>query len=380
MAKKTTRKKSQTTRSKRGSSKRKTKKGSFWKKLLILLIIVGLAFLGIKIYEKITGNDINIGIIGGEDGPTVVVTETEKEQVPVDTQSQTEKKEEAKPSLEKVSGNANVDDLDLGHDENSPLFFGNPTDAIEDVGTDTNYLMVKNNYTMSYNNKTLCPNWVGWHLDMDDIGDAPRSNKFVADKALPDSWHSVTKADYQYSDYGFDRGHICPSADRTATQEANDETFLMTNMVPQSPDNNRIVWVALEKYQREIVEKGNEVYIFAGPAGTGGEGEEGFFDYILLKGKGDDGSDLKINVPAYTWKVLLVLPEGDEDLNRVTEDTEVIAVCVPNKKGINSDLSWMKYLCSVDDIEKLTGYDFFEVLEDSIEDVLEQKVMSPSDF
>ena len=136
----------------------------------------------------------------------------------------------------------------------------------------------------------------------------------------------------------------------------------------------------MEKYQREIVEQGNEVYIFAGPAGTGGEGEEGFFDYILLEGKGEDGSDLKINVPAYTWKVLLVLPEGEDDLNRVDENTDIISVCVPNKKGINSELSWMKYLCSVDDIEKLTGYDFFEVLDDSIEDVLEQKVMSPSDF
>ena len=361
-------KKSKTNNKKRG-------KKSFWKTLLVILLVVLVAFAAIKIYEKYTGKDVSVGIIGGEDGPTLVITETEKEEVPVDT----EIVEDTKP-LPSTSGNSNVDELDKGHEENSPLFFGNPTDAISDVNDETNYLMVKDNYTMSYNNETLCPNWGGWHLDKNDIGDAPRSNKFVADKELPEGWHNVTKADYQYSEYGFDRGHICPSADRTYSQEANDETFLMTNMVPQSPDNNRIVWVALEKYQREIVDNGNEVYIFAGPAGTGGEGDKGFFDYILLEGKGENKEDLKINVPAYTWKVLMVLPESEDDLSRVTEDTQVISVCVPNKKGINSDLSWMKYLCSVDDIEKLTGYDFFEMLDDSIEDVIESRVLTPSDF
>ena len=368
-----------------------------WKVLLSILIIAALAFAAIKIYEKYTNTDVSVGIIYGDDGPTAVFEVTDKAPAPVDTVDESQAdaskggvEEEPAAGAGKVdgtdgvatstSGNANITKADLGHEENSPLFFGNPSDAAEDVAMESNYLMVKNNYTMSYNNNTLCPNWVAWHLDGNDIGEAPRSNKFVADKSLPDGWHGVTKADYQYSAYGFDRGHICPSADRTYSQEANDETFLMTNMVPQSPDNNRIVWVALEKYQREIVDSGNEVYIIAGPAGTGGTGDRGYFDYILLEGAGANGEDLKINVPAYTWKVLLVLPEGTDDFSRVTEDSQVFAVCVPNGKGINSDLSWKKYLCSVNDIEKLTGYDFFETLEDGLEEKLESSVASADSF
>ena len=273
-----------------------------------------------------------------------------------------------------ASGNSNVSDCDLGYAEDDPLFFGNPSDAYFNVSLEDNYLMEKENYTMSYNNSTLSANWVAWHLDGDDIGDAPRSNKFVADKDLPDNWHHVTKGDYQFNAYGFDRGHLCPSADRTYSADANNETFLMSNMVPQSSDNNRVVWVALEKYQREIVDNGNELYIFAGPAGTGGEGDRGYFDYIPVVA--DDGSELKINVPAYTWKIILAIPAGGDDLSRINEDATVIAVCVPNKKGINSDLSWKKYLCSVDDIENLTGFDFFELLEDDIEETLESRVIS----
>ena len=367
---------------KKSNSNSKNKKGSkksFWKTLLIILLIIAAAFIGIKLYEKYTNKDVSIGIIGGADGPTVVITTEEKSPVPVETETEDivtslEAENPVTQEEKTLSANSNVSEFDLGHEEETPLYFGNPTDAQSDTSLETNYLMEKVNYTMSYNNDTLCPNWVGWHLDKDDIGDAPRSNKFVADKALPEGWHGVTKAEYQFNKYGFDRGHICPSADRTYSQDANNETFLMTNMVPQAPDNNRVVWVALEKYQREIVDNGNEVYIFAGPAGTGGEGAKGYFDYISIKA--DDGSELKINVPAYTWKILLILPEGQDDLSRVTEDTEVISVCVPNKNGINSDLSWKKYLCSVDDIEELTGYDFFEILDDNLEEKLESSVIS----
>ncbi len=140
-------------------------------------------------------------------------------------------------------------EYDYGYDENNPLFFGNPSDAYCELESAENYLLEKTQFVISYNASTLCPNWVGWHLSASDLGDSGRSNKFVADKQLPPEFYGVTQADYKFSMYGFDRGHICPSADRTATVEDNKITFLMTNMVPQAPDNNRIVWVALENYE-----------------------------------------------------------------------------------------------------------------------------------
>ena len=154
--------------------------------------------------------------------------------------------------------------LDQGHAENSPLFWGNPSDSIADTAASKNYLMEKPQFTISYNSETLNPNWVAWHLSRSDLGEADRADTFRPDPELPSEWYAVRKQDYKFPAYGFDRGHICPSADRTANTEDNSMTFLMTNMVPQAPDNNRIVWVALEKYEREVVQQGKEAYIFAG--------------------------------------------------------------------------------------------------------------------
>lgn len=264
--------------------------------------------------------------------------------------------------------------FDDGHAENTPLYFGNPSDAQPLPEATENYLMEKDQYTLSYNSSTLNPNWVAWHLAASDLGSADRSDNFRPDSDLPDGWYQVRKNDYKFPAYGFDRGHICPSADRTATKEDNSVTFLMTNMVPQAPDNNRIVWVALEKFERELVLDGKEAYIFAGPYGRGGTGDKGYFEEIPVTAK--DGTEFAITVPAYTWKILLLLPEGEDDLNRITADTQVIAVCVPNEKGCGKNGSWQQYICSIDYIEEITGYDFLELLPDDLEEEIESSVFS----
>ena len=275
---------------------------------------------------------------------------------------------------------------DDSYAENTPLYWGNPSDASDNLDSDDelklefvsqNYLMEKPQFTISYNNESLNPNWVAWHLCSADLGEADRADNFRPDTELPEGWYAVRKNDYKFTYYGFDRGHLCPSADRTATSQDNSMTFLMTNMVPQAPDNNRIVWVALEKYERELVLAGKEAYIFAGPFGRGGTGDKGYFEEIAVKTK--DGRELAITVPAFTWKILLILPEGEEDFSRLVEQAgefEVIAVCVPNQKGCGKEGSWQQYVCSVDYIEEITGYDFFELLPDDIEEEIESKVMS----
>ena len=280
--------------------------------------------------------------------------------------------------LEGVVGqNRNISSqtADLGHPEDSPLFFGNPSDAFADTSLDKNYLMVKPQFTLSYNTDTLCPNWVAWHLDSENIGDADRSDDFRPDTELPDGWYGVKKSDYQYNKYGFDRGHVCPSADRTATKEDNSMTFLMTNMVPQTPDNNRVIWMHFENFERELVKQGNEVYIIAGPFGTGGTSPKGTFENIPINLK--SGQIFYMNVPAFTWKVLIAIPAGQGDLERIDDSATVIAINVPNKTGMQKTGDWEQFLCSIDEIEAMTGYDFFELLPDDVEDSLEKMVYVP---
>lgn len=261
---------------------------------------------------------------------------------------------------------------DTGHPENDPLFLGNPTDAFADTSLTQNYLMVKPQYTLSYNTQTLCPNWVAWHLGMENMGDSDRMNDFRPDPELPAGWYGIKKADYQYNKYGFDRGHVCPSADRTATKEDNSMTFLMTNMVPQSPDNNRVIWMHFENFERELTKAGNELYIIAGPYGKGGTSSKGTFDEIPVTLK--SGEELHMNVPSHTWKVVLAIPEGTGDLERIDHNATAIAINVPNIMGMQKTGDWEQFICSIDEIEKLTGYDFFELLPDDIEDKLEASV------
>lgn len=265
--------------------------------------------------------------------------------------------------------------LDYGYAENNPLYFGNPSDATDDeITNECNFLLEKQGYTVSYNNNTLCPNWVAWHLTKDDLGESTRSDKFISDKSLPQKWYAVKKNDYQFPAYGFDRGHVCPSADRTSSNEMNQETFLMTNMIPQSPDCNRIVWKDLENYERELVMQGNELYIFAGGYGTGGIGNRGYFEKIIINPKNDNDENKKytLNVPEFCWKIILVLSNGNDDLNRIDENTKIICVSMPNQMGIQKTGSWEQFECSVNYIEEITHFDFFELLDDDLEEFLEQ--------
>jgi len=87
---------------------------------------------------------------------------------------------------------------------------------------------------------------------------------------LSSGFYAVKKSDYRFSIYGFDRGHVCPSADRTQNQDDNSATFLMTNMIPQSPNCNRNVWKNLESYERSLAFSGKELYITAGAYGCAG--------------------------------------------------------------------------------------------------------------
>ena len=245
----------------------------------------------------------------------------------------------------------------------SNLTLGNPSNAITNTSYSDNYLMVKNAYTLSYNKNKGIANWVSWHLSTAWKGETDRQNDFRPDQSLPQNWYEVTPRDYAST--GFDRGHLCPSDDRDGSLEDNQETFFMTNMTPQAPDNNRGIWKTLEGYGRTLIQQGNELYIIAGTIGEGGTGTNGFAKRI---GKNDN-----ITVPASLWKIIVVLPIGQNDVLRINENTRVIAVNIPNDNGVGGE-SWKKYMVSVDELEELTGYDFLSNISSDIQVIIEARV------
>lgn len=235
------------------------------------------------------------------------------------------------------------------------LTMGNPSNAATNINQPSNYLMTKATYALAYDRDDRRPNWVSWHLASSWLGTTPRQDDFRADTTLPTGWYRVQAGDYSGS--GYDRGHMCPSGDRTKTVADNSSTFLMTNMIPQAPDNNQITWAGLESYCRTLAGQGNELYIISGGWGTSG-----------FIGAG------QIARPTSTWKVIMVLPSGTNDVARVTTSTRLIAVIMPNENGIASD--WHGFRVSVDDVEALTGYNFFSNVPASIQSVIESQVDS----
>ena len=248
-------------------------------------------------------------------------------------------------------------------EEDTHILLGNPSEAEDNINAPNNYLIQLPQYALSYSRDKGIPNWVSWHLDDSWIDVAERQDDFRGYPDLPADWYEVTRNSYTNS--GFDRGHNCPSADRTCSEETNSATFYMINMLPQAPNNNRGVWSSLESFSRELVLTGKEVYVIMGNYGIGGEGSNGEADYI------DDGN---IAVPKSIWKVLLILEEGNNDLLRIDDNTRIVAVDIPNRNNVSTDMDWHDYMTNVDSIEARTGYDLFSELPFSLQNTLEQKV------
>jgi len=241
------------------------------------------------------------------------------------------------------------------------LTMGNPSNATPSLGNPNNYLMEKPTYSLSYNRDKGTPNWVSWHLDPSWYGTLARVDTFRPDPAVDPTWYRVQAFDYSLS--GFDRGHMTPNADRDNQNRIpiNQETYLMTNMVPQAPDNNQGPWASFEGYLRTVTDGGKEVYIISGPVGVGGTGSNGFMTSV---------ANGHVTVPSSTWKVVLVLPQGTNDVSRVDCSTRTIAILMPNTQGIRSD-PWENFVTTVDAVELATGYDFFSNLPEPIQRCVE---------
>ncbi|MDB4916252.1 MAG: non-specific endonuclease [Gemmatimonadetes bacterium] len=232
------------------------------------------------------------------------------------------------------------------------LEFGTPTDA---DGSD-DIIITRPQYALSYNSARGVPNWVSWNLNKTHFGAAARCDCFAPDPLLPPGAKVVVTGDYTGS--GYSRGHMVMSEERTTTNAENQTTFYTTNVLPQYQDLNGGPWLRFENYNNDLARLGNkELYVISGGTYTASP--------ATLNNAG------KVQIPSYTWKIVVVLDSGKTLANvATTSDLQVIAVSMPNVLGISGQ-QWQSYITTVDAIEAATGYDFLASLPDAIENAVE---------
>lgn len=220
-------------------------------------------------------------------------------------------------------------------------------------------------YTTSYNCNTKCPNWVAWELSRAHT-DGPFSRKGVPYYSNDGSVEGIgyvtqetCRNDYfvdleareprqQLSDwtrdYNMSHGHMCPAGDNKWNKAAMNQSFLLTNMCPQDEKLNGGGWKKLEEKCRKWANLYNNIYIVAGPV----------FNEPNTRTLGEG----RIAIPDAFFKVVLCLegtPKAIGFLYKNDSSSQSIKDCA----------------CSVDNVEELTGFDFFYSLPDNIEDVVE---------
>lgn len=199
-------------------------------------------------------------------------------------------------------------------------------------------ILKRTGYVASYNKTTLLPNWVAWHLTAERTeGSAKRSGvDFAEDTEVPEP----RATDWDYYNSGYDRGHMCPAADNKWSKKAMEESFLFTNMCPQNGNLNRGDWNEMEMACRKWAKKYGDLYIVCGP--------------ILYKGKHKTIGNNKVVVPEAFFKVVL----------RTGDDPQAIGFIYKNTSGNRPKDS---YVNTVDEVERITGIDFFPSLPDDVE-------------
>jgi endonuclease G len=299
------------------STKNKANKGKKLSNttLIILFIVAVVCYL---LYEHYLAKY--------EQQPDVATTEevaqSSETQEPTVSKSEPEKK----GSSDNVSTTA-PDDVTLNYKVTQPL-------AVAD-----NQIIKHKSFTLSYNEKHEQADWVYYLLTKKMInGNVERTDDFREDESI--STGSAIKADYTRS--GYDRGHLCPSADVRHDLEAQSETFFMSNMSPQAPGFNRGVWKELEEQIRDYTLKHDSVYIVTGP--------------VLTDGLKTIGKTNKVSVPEYYYKVLYSKKDGGQMIGYLMKN-----------EGLDGEPN--DYIVPIDEIEKMSGLDFFPEIkgEESLE-------------
>ena len=205
-------------------------------------------------------------------------------------------------------------------------------------------------YTVSFNPKLRIPNWVAWILTRErlesKVASRPGTEAFVPDPVV----RNCPDRRYNYAEYRYERGHICPAADNRWSEEAMAECFYMSNICPMSVSLNHDSWNEVEEKSRDWARNRYDttIYVVGGivPSSAG----KGTGDVPAFVGVNDD-----IAVPYMVFKALL------------RNDPEKGWTAV----GYLFDQTGRVELRTIDEIEEITGFDLFHNLPDNIESRIE---------
>ena len=227
---------------------------------------------------------------------------------------------------------------------------GNPDGAVTDAASRTKYLIQRAQYHLSYNDNTHQANWVSWSYSSADDGTQPRTDAWAVEELLPSGYLRIGTSTFGTSfGISWDRGHMTPSADRTLNFTDNAATFRMSNIIPQADANNQGLWAQFETYCRGLAAGGNEVLIISGPSEFTG-----------------NRIPNSMSVPGSVWKIAVVIPNATSTTpanQRINTSARVIAILTPNvSTGLGT---WQSYITSVEQIEEVTGFNFFTAVDAS---------------
>lgn len=198
-------------------------------------------------------------------------------------------------------------------------------------------------YAVGYSYTHKQPLWTAYHISKDSVAKRfKRSNDFKEDQEIPKQYRSLL-TDYKGS--GYDRGHMAPAATIDVSEEAMQESFLLSNMSPQLPGLNRQGWRYLEEYVRDWTKSRGDLYVFTGPI---------FSSTDKHIGNG-------VTIPSAYYKIIY-----DANL-----PGDAIAFIVPHFPANKEDLR--NLIVSVDLVEEKTGLDFMPYVPDDMENKIEEE-------
>lgn len=236
------------------------------------------------------------------------------------------------------------------------MALGNPDGASTNSASRTKFLINQRaQYAISYNDDTHQPNWVSWSYSLEDDGTQARTDAWQTEELLPSGYLKIGTATFGTTvnngvTNSWDRGHMCPSADRTKDLTNNQVTFRMSNIIPQHANNNQGLWATFEDYTRTLANGGNEILIITGPAEFSGS--------TIANG---------MRIPGSVWKIAVVVPDASSTIpanQRLTTSARVIALLTPNIGYTNGLINnWKNYRTSVEQIEQVTGFKFFSEVD-----------------
>jgi endonuclease G, mitochondrial len=215
------------------------------------------------------------------------------------------------------------------------------------------YLLVKRQYVTSFDSTRKNPRWTSWEVTPAWLGNTPRSPGFKIDTQLPATIPQAKDADYRGS--GYQRGHICPSADRTKSREDNEATFLFTNVVPQTGASNMGPWASLEDKERVLARSGQHVSITVGS---------------IYRGQATIGDGVAI--PSSMFKIVVATRTPHPGPSDIDATARVIAVEIPNTDAVAG--SYHAYRTTFARLEEETGFRFLSDVPAAVHDALASQV------